>query len=627
MVKKYDVAIIGAGAAGLTAAFTAAGFSKSVVLIDKNLPGGECTWSGCIPSKSLINIAKEVYHAKKYTPDLQVDTSVVLAEIQDVIQKVYAGESPEVLKDAGIDFINSYAKFIEPHALEVDNERIEAKKIILSTGSSPMVPPIEGLDQVSYLTNETIFTQKTFPKTMTILGGGAIGVELSQALNRLGVNVTLVEKFERILPKDEEELVLMIQQSLIDEGVTIHTGATAVRAEQNGEIIDLTIEKDGKEMTVSGEGLLVALGRQANVNGYGLETAGVEFDSKSIQVDEHLETTAKGIYAIGDVVGPYQLSHMANAQGILATQNAILPINRKMDYEHVTWCTYTDPELGRSGLSEEEAREKYGDSIRVYEHEYADLDRANTKKDSIGKVKLILDKKGYILGASILGDRAGEIISQIQTIKTLKINMGKLSGVIHPYPTYSEVLVKIGKKVFVDNLLNQPVVKTFNKAKAGELPAKKIGIYGAATATGLSIANLVVHNNIKPKLGVKNGRLKEMPATPNAISSQTTEQDMHVPAWPYNGNKQRAKQSLLEMLENYEGVKIQAMDENYVRAIAISKPLRFKDDIEFYFNDAAQRIEFRSASRAGHSDWGVNRKRYDEMRSRYFSILAHKQNS
>ncbi|ANU13078.1 Mercuric ion reductase [Planococcus halocryophilus Or1] len=626
MVKKYDIAIIGAGAAGLTAAFTAAGFSKSVVLIDKNLPGGECTWSGCIPSKSLINIAKEVHHAKKYTPNLQVDTSVVLADIQDVIQKVYAGESPEVLKESGIDFINSYAKFIEPHALEVDNERIEAKKIILSTGSSPMVPPIDGLDQVSYLTNETIFTQKTFPKTMTILGGGAIGVELSQALNRLGVNVTLVEKFERILPKDEEELVLMIQQRLIDEGVTIHTCATAVRAEQNGEIIDLIIEKDGSEMTVSGEGLLVALGRQANVKGYGLKTAGVEFNSKSIQVDEHLETTAKGIYAIGDVVGPYQLSHMANAQGILATQNAILPINRKMDYEHVTWCTYTDPELGRSGLSEEEAREKYGDSIRIYEHEYADLDRANTKKDSIGKVKLILDKKGYILGASILGDRAGEIISQIQTIKTLNINMGKLSGVIHPYPTYSEVLVKIGKKVFVDNLLNQPVVKTFNKAKAGELPAEKIGIYGAAAAVGLSIANLLVHNNIKPKLGVENGRLKEMPSTPNAISSQTTEQAMHVPAWPYNGNKHRAKQSLIEMLENYDDIHIQQNDKNYVRAVAISKPLRFKDDIEFYFNDAAERIEFRSASRAGHSDWGVNRERYDDMRSRYFNILAQKRN-
>ena len=627
MVKKVDIAIIGAGAAGLTAAFTGAGFSKKVVLIDKNLPGGECTWSGCIPSKSLINIAEEVHHAKKYTPNLQVDTSVVLKDIQDVIQKVYAGESPEVLKQSGIDFINGYAKFVGPHAVEVNGERIEAKKIILSTGSSPMVPPIEGLDKVSYLTNETIFTQKSFPKSITILGGGAIGVEMSQALNRIGVKVTLVEKFERILPKDEEELVLMIQQRLIDEGVTIHTGATAVEAEQKGGQIDLKIEKDGKDVIVSAEELLVALGRQANVKGYDLEKAGVEYDSKSIQVDDHMETTAKGIYAIGDVVGPYQLSHMANAQGITATQNAILPINRKMDYEHVTWCTYTDPELGRSGLSEEEAREKYGDSIRVYEHDYADIDRANTKKDSIGKVKIILDKKGYILGASILGDRAGEIISQIQTIKSLNINMGKLSGVIHPYPTYSEVLVKIGKKVYVDNLLNQPVVKTFNKARAGELPADKVAIYGAATAAGIGIANMAIKNNVKPKLGVENGRLKEMPSTPNAVSSQTQSKDKYVPSWPYNGTKSEAKKNLIGMLKGYEGVTIVQNDENYVYAVAKSKTMRFKDDIEFYFNDAAQRIEFRSASRIGYSDAGVNRKRYDEMRNRYFSISAHTRNS
>src|SRR5690606_29590965 len=193
MVKKYDIAVIGAGAAGLTASFTAAGFSKKVVLIDKNLPGGECTWSGCIPSKSLINIAEEVHHAKKYTPDLQVDTAKVLRDIKEIIQKVYDGESPEVLQESGIDFINGYAKFLDSHAVEVNGERVEAKKFILSTGSSPMVPPIDGLDQVDYLTNETIFTLESFPKTMTILGGGAIGVELSQALNRLGVKVTLVE--------------------------------------------------------------------------------------------------------------------------------------------------------------------------------------------------------------------------------------------------------------------------------------------------------------------------------------------------------------------------------------------------------------------------------------------------
>lgn len=628
MAKKYDIAVIGAGAAGLTAAFTAAGFSKKVVLIDKNLPGGECTWSGCIPSKSLINIAEEVHHAKKYTPGLQVDTAEVLRDIKEIIQKVYEGESPEVLQESGIDFINGYAKFLDSHAVEVNGERVEAKKFILSTGSSPMVPPIEGLDQVSYLTNETIFTLESFPKTMTILGGGAIGVELSQALNRLGVKVTLVEKSERILPKDEEELVLLVQQRLIDEGVAIHTSATAVKAEQSGKDITLFIKKDGKEMKVPGEGLLVALGRKANVEGYGLDKAGVEYDSKSIQVDDHLETAAKGIYAIGDVVGPYQLSHMANTQGITATQNAILPINKKMDYEHVTWCTYTDPELGRSGLSEEEAREKYGDSIRIYEHEYAHLDRANTKKDSIGKVKIILDKKGFILGASVLGDRAGEIISQIQTIKTLHINLGKLSGVIHPYPTYSEVLVKIGKKVYVDNLLNQPVVKAFNKAKDGENPVTKKGLLTtAAVAVGSAVATMAIKNNVKPKLGAQNGRLKEVPTKPNSVSSQALDLEKYVAALPYNGSKTQAKKNLIGMLKGFEGVTILEEDENYVYAVARSKTMKFKDDIEFYFNDTAQQIEFRSASRVGYSDAGVNRKRYNEMRNRYFGISTHTRNS
>ncbi|MFD1030628.1 FAD-dependent oxidoreductase [Metaplanococcus flavidus] len=624
MVKKYDIAVIGAGAAGLTAAFTAAGFSKKVVLIDKNLPGGECTWSGCIPSKSLINIAEEVHHAKKYTPDLQVDTAVVLKDIQDIIQKVYAGESPEVLKESGIDFINGYAKFVGTHTVEVEGERIEAKKIILSTGSSPLVPPIEGLDKASYLTNDSIFNLTTFPKTMTILGGGPIGVELSQALNRIGVRVTIVEKSERILPKDEEDQVRLIHQRLLDEGVTIHTSATAVKAAQNGEKIDLVIEKDGKETTITNEGLLVALGRKANVDGYNLETAGVNYDSKSIQVDDHMETSAKGIYAIGDVVGPYQLSHMANYQGITATQNAILPINKKIDYEQVTWCTYTDPELGRAGLSEEQAREKYGEDIRVYEHDYADIDRANTKKDSIGHVKVILDKKGYILGASILGDRAGEIISQIQTIKSLHINMGKLSGVIHPYPTYSEVLVKIGKKVYVDNLMNQPVVKTFNKARAGELPAEKIAIFGAVTVAGIAVANMAIKNNIKPKLGVKDGQLKEVPKTPNAVSSQTKAEDKYVPAFPYSGSREEAEKCLIGMLKGYEGVDIVQVEQNYVYAIAKSKAFKFKDDLEFYFNDDDGQIEFRSASRVGYSDAGVNRERYEEMKRRYMTIASHK---
>src|SRR5690606_16614031 len=233
------------------------------------------------------------------------------------------------------------------------------------------------------------------------------------------------------------------------------------------------------------------------------------------------------------------------------------------------------------------------------------------------------EKKGYILGASILGDRAGEIISQIQTIKSLHINMGKLSGVIHPYPTYSEVLVKIGKKVYVDNLLNQPVVKTFNKAKAGEIPAERVAIYGAATAAGIGIANMAIQNNIKPKLGVENGRLKEMPSTPNAVSSQTISKDKYVQALPYAGDRQQSEKCLVGMLKGYQDVEIVQHEERYIHAVAKSKLFKFKDDIEFYFNESKQQIEFRSASRVGYSDNGVNRKRYDEMRNRYMSIASH----
>ena len=205
--------------------------------------------------------------------------------------------------------------------------------------------------------------------------------------------------------------------------------------------------------------------------------------------------------------------------------------------------------------------------------------------------------------------------------------MGKLSSVIHPYPTYSEVLVKIGKKVYVDNLLNQPIVKTFNKAKEGELPAGKIGMYGAAAAAGLGVAKLAIQNNANPQLGVKNGRLKEMPSTPNAVSSQTTERKKFVPAWPYNGSKEQAKKNLIGMLKGYKGIRIVQVSHNYVHAIETSKLMKFKDDIEFYFNDAAQQIEFRSASRVGYSDQGVNRKRYEEMKKRYSSISTHTRNS
>lgn len=461
-MKNVDVLVIGAGAGGLTAAYTAKGFGKNVLIVDKNLPGGECTWAGCIPSKALINQANEIFTAKKYA-EIHVDTEMVMQNVRTIIENVYADESIDVLKKDGIEFLMGQAKFISPKEVDVDGEKIIAKRIFICTGSSPMVPPIEGLHDIAYLTNENFFLQPRLPESMIVLGGGAIGVELSQAMNRLGIKIKLVEMAPTILPREDVELSSLLVARLVDEGVDIYTGAKAIKMSQNGTNITLHIEKEGHTQKLESEKILLALGRVPNINTLNLEAAGIAYDRRGIEVNGYMETTAKGVYAIGDVTGKYMFSHMANATGIKAVQNAILPINQKVNYEHVAWCTFTSPELATAGLTESEAREKFGDAIRVYRHDYAHIDRAKTQGNSLGLVKLICDSKGKVLGCSILGDRAGEMISEVQVIKTLGLNFAKLTRVIHPYPTYSEVLNKISKKVTVDNLLNLPIVKWFKK--------------------------------------------------------------------------------------------------------------------------------------------------------------------
>lgn len=462
-MKQYDVIVIGAGSGGLTVAFTAVGFGKKVLLIDKSKPGGECTWSGCVPSKALINEAKKVHGVKKYVPDYDYDTKQALDHVKAVREGIYAHEDPETLNKAGIDFVMAEASFIDRTTIKADDETYSAKKIFISTGSSPFVPPIDGLEQVSYLTNDSIFELERLPKSIIVLGGGAIGVELSQAMSRLGVKVELVEMMSTIMFREEISHVERLQEILADEGVQLHTGSKAVQVEKLEDTIVLTYEKDGITNQVKGEQLLVAIGRKPNISGLNLEGVGIKYERRGIQVNNYLQTSISNVYAVGDVVGPYQFSHMANVQGILATQNALLPIKRKVNYDHTAWVTFTEPELARAGMTEAEARDKYGDSIRVYDYDFNDLDRTRTKGHSKEMMKVILNAKGKVLGTSILSDRAGEMIGEIQVLKTMGHNFSKMGKVIHPYPTYSEVFSKIGKKVMVDNLLNNPIVKMFRK--------------------------------------------------------------------------------------------------------------------------------------------------------------------
>ncbi len=465
-MKPYDLIVIGSGAGGLTAAFTALGFGKRVLIVEKDRPGGECTWSGCVPSKALINQAKEVHIARKFAT-ITVDSGAILERVRAVSEHVYEEETPEVLQKAGADYVNGFARFISPTRIEVGDKTYEGKKFVLATGSSPFVPPIPGLDQVDYLTNENFFQQATLPESVIVLGGGPIGMELAQAMNRLGVKVTLVEMMPEILSREEPEFSALIRQRLAAEGVRFEVGTKAVGVEKTPAGVRLNTEKGSESGALEADNLLVAIGRAPNVNGMGLEDIGVDVD-KGVKVNQHLQTSVKNIYACGDVAGPYLLSHMANFQGKIAAMNAILPINRSVDYSHVAWATFTDPEFARAGLTEQEARELHGDSIRVYRYDFAKLDRAKTKAGDVGLIKLIVSKRGKVLGAHIIGERAGELIAEVQVMKTLNLNFGKLQKVIHPYPTYADSLRQLSQQVFLDNILKHPVVsffRSFGKAE------------------------------------------------------------------------------------------------------------------------------------------------------------------
>jgi len=465
----YDLIVIGAGAGGLTTAFGAIGFNKKVLLIDKENPGGECTWSGCIPSKALINIANEIHIAKKYS-DFTIDGKNIMNRVREIISEVFSHEDPVALKNAGIDYIRGHAKIINKKQVKVNNTIFKTKNIVISTGSSPFVPPIKGLENIDYLTNENIFKLENLPKSITILGGGAIGIELGQALSRLEVEVSLIERNSRIHPKEDEEMSKFLTETLEKEGIKIYTGYSAEKVTEDDSITVTAKNKNDETVEVSSEKLLVALGRQANLKDLGLEELGIKHDGRKIFVDSHLQTSQKSIYCVGDVIGPYQFSHMANYQGQIVVQNLFLPVKKKVNYEHIGWCTFSHPELASIGINEEEAIKKFGkDNIKLFKFDEKDSDRAITKANDTLKIKIITDKKLNLLGASILGERAGELICELQALKSNNLTLDSLYKIIHPYPTYSNIYNKIGTTAYVEKFSDNKLIKALRNL----LPKKK----------------------------------------------------------------------------------------------------------------------------------------------------------
>ncbi len=439
----YDMVVVGGGAAGLVTAAGAAGIGARVALVERERLGGECLWNGCVPSKALLACARAAQDARdagRYgvdAGDVTVDFARVAAWVHGAQARIAPNDSPERFRGLGVDVIQGTARFTGTRALDVDGRHLTAKRIVIATGSRPSVPPIAGIEDVPYLTNETIFARTTQPRTLLVVGGGPIGVEMAQAFARLGSEVHLVASSERLLPREDAELTALLADRLRAEGVRLHLGATVARAERAGDGVRLHLA-DGAAL--AGDALLVAVGRTPRVDTMDLPAGGVETTHDGVRVNETLHTTADGVWAAGDCVGPLRFTHVADYHARLVIRNAFFPFATKLDYRAVPWVTFTEPELARVGLTEDEARERHGSGVRVWRRPFAELDRAITEGQTAGLVKLVTDAKGRILGGHILGHGAGNMIAEIVLAMKHGIGAGALGNTMHAYPTYPEAI-------------------------------------------------------------------------------------------------------------------------------------------------------------------------------------------
>lgn len=472
MKYDYDTAVIGAGPAGLVASKLATGLGKKTILIEKEHIGGDCTWYGCVPSKTLIRSARaahETRNLEKYgiTADIgRMDTSRVMDHVRQVVAADAASHTPDHIRAEGIDVIQGAAAFADGHTLLVNGGTITAKKFILCTGTKARIPDIPGIEQTPYLTNRSLFELDNLPESLIVSGAGPIGMETAAALTRLGVRVTVLSRRDGILPKEDPETARVLQALLEEEGVHILTRSSIKRLSRENGTVTAAIDREGKEEHIRADALLIATGRKPVLEELNLENAGVSYDEKGVRVNRNLRTSASHIYAAGDIVPPYLFTHVAEYEAVIAATNACigLPV-RSADYRNVLWATYTDPELARSGLTEKEARELTGDRIRVYRWPFSDVDRAKTDRNTEGFSKIITDRKGKILGVHILGHCAAELMHEVQNARVSGKPFSHIAGMMHAYPSYSDAVRQPAKKCYIDLLNDRLPVRAFTAIK------------------------------------------------------------------------------------------------------------------------------------------------------------------
>jgi pyruvate/2-oxoglutarate dehydrogenase complex dihydrolipoamide dehydrogenase (E3) component len=460
--KDYDLLIIGGGSAGLTAARFASQLELTVALVEKGLLGGDCTWNGCVPSKTLLKAAKSAHairNAARFgitTAEPRIDFKSVMGRVGGVRQQIFESESPATLQSEGIDVIQGNAKFINPGAVSVDGREISARRFLVCTGAGPAIPPIEGLAEVDFLTYETAWDLEELPLRLAVVGGGPIGCEMAQAFCALGSSVTLVEGADRIMLQDEPEASEVVAERLKQDGVDLRVNAAVQRAEKTSTSVRLILNGDTQ---VEADAVLVCVGRQLKLDSLGLLEAKVEHGRGGIQVNKYLRTSQKNIYAAGG----YQFTHYAGYQGFMAVRNAFLPFNKKSVLERVPWATFTDPEVARVGLTESQTKEKHGEKVESAVWPMEQVDRWITEGDSPGFLKVEHLPKGKLLGVTIVAARAGEMLQEWSLALDQGLKLSPMAESLHIYPTYSLVSQQLASKLRVDQLLSGAMGKFLKK--------------------------------------------------------------------------------------------------------------------------------------------------------------------
>ncbi len=457
-----DVCVIGAGSGGLTLAAVASRLGAKVALVEKGEMGGDCLNTGCVPSKALIAAAghaRSVRDASRFgirAAAPETDWAAVHRHVREVQAAIAPNDSQERFESLGVRVIRAAGRFEDERTVCAGDVRIHARFFVLATGSSPFVPPIPGLADVPYFTNENLFGHVDPVGRLLVIGGGPIGLEMAQAHRRLGAEVVVLEA-GRMLPRDDAELAAVVVERLRGEGIALHEGAEVMRVERcdagGGSGVRIHARIAGQERRLDGTHLLVATGRRANVDGLNLDAAGVRHGPRGVEVDARLRTTNRRVFAIGDVAGPYPFTHMAAYQAGIVIRNMLFRMPARVDYSAVPWVIYTDPELAHVGMSEADAG-RAGRPVRILRWSFADNDRAQAERRTEGRIKVVVGRRGRVLGASIAGLHAGELIQPWILAVSRRMKIGDMAAMIAPYPTLGEANKRVAGTFYEEALFS-----------------------------------------------------------------------------------------------------------------------------------------------------------------------------